>query len=173
MKISWRKISEVISQCLSLINLSLSHVKYFGVLGLLMTLDVKLHVILHSWMDDSPQSDPLDRSPPLKFSPIYFGTPSPNMIVLSDCVYPRAFPAYAKILSGPVVSLINGKIWWQLIRTQTNIYVSFEKQRQTCAMTWKQIRIKIVSNGKKTEPTRKMKNGEGRVKQEENQGMQT
>jgi hypothetical protein len=173
MKISQRKISKVISQCLSLINPRLSHVKYFGVSGLLMTLDVKLHMILHSRMDDSPWSDPLDRSPPLKFSLIYFSTPSPNMTVLSDYVYPRAFLVYAKILSGPVVSLINGKIWWQLIQTQINIYLSFKKARQTCATTWKRIRTKILSNGKKTEPTRKRKNDEGMDKQEEKQGMQT
>ena len=173
MKISQRKISEVISQCLSLINPSLSHVKYFWISGLLMTLDVKLHMILHSRMDDNPRSDPLDRSPLLKFSLIYFGTPSPNTTILSDYVYPRVFPAYAKILNGPVVSLINGKIWWQLIQTQINIYLSFKKQRQTCATAWKRIRTKILSNGKKTEPTRKRKNDEGRDKQGEKQGMQT
>ena len=110
MKISRRKISEVISQYLSLVNISLSHVKYFEVSGLVMTLDVKLYAILHPRMDGSPRSDPLDRSPPLKFSPIYFSTPSPNMTILSNCVYPLAFPTYEKRLDGPVVSLINGKI---------------------------------------------------------------
>jgi hypothetical protein len=75
-----------------------------------MTLDVKLHAILHPQMDGSPRSDLLDRSLPLKFSPIYFGTPGPNMTILSCCVYPWAIPTYAKRLGGPLVSLINGKI---------------------------------------------------------------
>jgi hypothetical protein len=39
-------------------------------------------------------------------------------------------------------------------------------------MTKKWIRTKILSNGKKPEPTRKKKNDKGSVKQEENQGMQ-